>query len=160
MINYIFKTIKDVFSSYFLGQGIVILILCALYSGLLMLIGVKFAILIGIITGILSVIPYLGFILGIITSITIAAAQFQSIEQVLYVILGFAVIQILESFVITPKIVGKSIGIHPIAAIILIILGGMAFGPIGIIIAVPSAGVIYKIYKDKIKHTEDKNILN
>lgn len=159
-MRYLFDTIYEVFTSYFKGQGIVILILCALYATALAVIGVKFGIFIGILTGLLSVIPYLGFTSGLVVSVIVAAVQFRSFLVVLWVLLAFAVIQLLESFVITPKILGKSIGINPIASLILLIIGGMVAGPIGMIIAMPIAGVLFKIYRDKLKNTEDKNILN
>lgn len=159
-MKYLLTTIYEVFTSYFKGQGIVILILCALYATALGLIGVKFGILIGILTGLLSVIPYLGFMSGLVVSVIVAAIQFRSVLPVLWVLLAFAVIQVLESFVITPKILGKSIGINPIATLVLLIIGGMAAGPVGMIIAIPVAGVLFKIYRDKLKKTEDENILN
>jgi predicted PurR-regulated permease PerM len=160
-LKYYLGTTGSVFWAYFKGQGLVLLILAVLYATALGLIGVKFGILIGICTGFLSIIPYLGFVTGFVVSLVVTTIQFWSngvISHVLLVLLAFAVIQILESFLITPKIIGKSVGINPIFALVLLILGGMAFGPIGMILSIPCAAVLIKIYKDKIKVTESEMI--
>ena len=148
-MKYYLDTIEQIFKSYFRGQGLVALILAVLYSVALMIIGLKFGLIIGVITGLLSVIPYLGFTVGLIAALITAALQFHSVWHVLAVILAFGVIQLLESFVISPKIIGKAIGIHPFVAIVLLLIGGAAFGPLGLIIAIPTAGVLYKIYRDR-----------
>ena len=172
-MKYVLNTIKEVFTSYFKGQGLVVLILCVLYAVGLKLIGIPFGILLGILIGLLSVIPYLGFTIGFIVTLVIAVVQsiygiasgavsfsLGAFSQIFWVILVFAVIQVLESFIITPQVMGKSIGINPIATMVLLIVGGMAFGPVGMIIAVPVAAVLLKFYKDKIGKTESENILN
>ena len=158
-VCYFIKTVWDVFTSYFLGQGLVILILCVLYSTALVFIIGKFGILIGILVGLLSIVPYLGFTVGLVISIIIAAIQHHDFLHVFYVILAFALIQILESFFITPKIVGKSVGINPFVVLGLLIVGGMAFGPLGMLISVPAAGVLIKIYRDRVKKAESEVIV-
>lgn len=156
-MKYYIDTVKDTFLSYFRGQGLVILILCVLYAVSLAVIGVKFGILIGILAGLLSVIPYMGFLFGFFTSVVVAAVQFRSVTYVLYVVLAFAVIQLLESFVISPRVMGKSVGFSPLVMMVLLIVGGFAFGPLGMIIAVPVAAVFFKIYMDKIRNKPGGN---
>ncbi len=147
-MKYYLDTIEDVFKSYFTGQGKVAMILAVLYSLALWLLDIKYGIVIGILAGLLSIIPYLGFTVGIIAAVIAAAVQY-GVIHVLYVIGAFAAIQLLESFVISPKIIGKSIGINPLVAFILLFIGSMAFGPLGLIISIPLAGILFKIYKDR-----------
>lgn len=127
---------------YFRGMFFVGLVLSALYITTLLIIGVKGAVLLGLLTGMGGMIPYVGFTVGIIVSVTLAAVQFQDFIHPLYVVLGFTVVQILESTVITPKIVGDSMGLNPVLVIFALMMGGALFGLIGMIIALPIAAFI------------------
>ncbi|MDR2884439.1 MAG: AI-2E family transporter [Deferribacteraceae bacterium] len=146
---------NNVMSSYFRGQFTVVAILCVLYSLALWLVGLDTWILLGISTGLLSIVPYLGFSVGVVISVVMAAVQFQDVWHPIYVVIGYSIVQALESFVITPRVMGSSLGLNPVATIIVLLIGGAVFGIIGMIFALPLAAVIFKIYKDRIKPKED-----
>jgi predicted PurR-regulated permease PerM len=162
-MQYYINTIVDVLKAYGRGQGLVILVLSVLYAVALGIVGIPFGIAIGIAAGLLSIVPYLGFIVGFVLAVISAIVQsvmaispdvgwsLGSFSQVYWVVLAFAVVQLLESFVITPRIMGKSMGIGFVPSIVLLILAGAAFGPIGMIIVIPIAAIIIKVYKDKRK---------
>lgn len=127
---------------YFRGMFFVGLCLSALYIVVLFIIGVKGAVLLGLLTGMGGMIPYVGFTVGIIMSVVLAAVQFQDFMHPLYVVIGFTIVQILESTVITPKIVGDSLGLNPVLVLFALMTGGALFGFIGMIIALPVAAFI------------------
>jgi predicted PurR-regulated permease PerM len=137
-----FENFDKILSAYFRGQIIVAAILGVLYTVVLLIAGVKPAILIGLISGVLSIVPYLGFIIGFSTSIILAIVQYQDFLHPLIIVCGFAVVQMLEGNLITPKIVGGSLGLHPTAVIFALLAGGSLFGIGGMIIALPVAAFI------------------
>ena len=140
---------SEVMAGYFRGQFIVMAILCVLYTIALKIAGVDAAILLGVLTGLLSIVPYLGFAVGIVLSVLFALIQFHDIWHPLYVIIGYAGVQVLESFIITPRIVGHSVGLHPIATIILLLIGGSVFGLVGMIFALPVSAMLFRLYKSR-----------
>lgn len=133
---------ENLVGRYFRGMFFVGLVLSVLYIAVLLIVGVKGAILLGILTGMGGMIPYVGFTVGIIVSVTMAAVQFQDFMHPVYVVIGFTIVQILESTVITPKIVGDSMGLNPVLVIFALMIGGALFGLIGMIIALPIAAFI------------------
>lgn len=143
------KEFDQILSVYFRGQIIVAAILAVLYTAVLLISGVKPAILIGLVSGILSIVPYLGFIIGFGTSLVLSIIQFQDFLHPLMVICGFAIVQVVEGNIITPKIVGESLGLHPTAVIFALLAGGSLFGIGGMIIALPVAAFIKILLKEQ-----------
>jgi len=141
----------EILSKYFRGQVIVALILSVLYTSILLIAGVKPAILIGLVSGILSIVPYLGFIIGFGTSMVLAIVQHQDVLHPMLVLGGFLVVQLLEGNLITPKIVGESLGLHPAAVIFALMAGGSLFGIAGMIIALPVAAFIKVLASEYLK---------
>jgi predicted PurR-regulated permease PerM len=148
----------EVFAGFIRGQFSVAGILALYYSLFLSLIGLKFGFLVGILTGLFSIIPYLGFAGGFIASISLALANSDGLYQVVLVVLIFAVAQVVESFVLTPKLVGNKVGISPLISLLAIIAGGNLFGFWGVLLAIPAAGLLKRIliwlrayYLDSIK---------
>jgi predicted PurR-regulated permease PerM len=141
----------EILSKYFRGQIIVALILSALYTSILLISGVKPAILIGVVSGLLSVVPYLGFIIGFGTSIILAIVQYQDFLHPLLVFGGFVLVQAIEGNYITPKIVGESLGLHPTAVIFALMAGGTLFGIAGMILALPVAAFIKVLASEYLK---------
>ncbi|MDR2869323.1 MAG: AI-2E family transporter [Deferribacteraceae bacterium] len=141
---------SEVLAAYFRGQFAVMAILCVLYIIVLKIIGLESAILLGAITGMLSIVPYLGFSVGVVLSVLFAAVQFQDLFHPMYVVIGYAAVQLLESFIITPKIVGDSVGLRPIATMIVLLINGAVFGIVGMIFALPIAAIIFRLYKDRL----------
>lgn len=122
---------------YFRGMFLVGLILSVLYSFVLIIVGVNTSILLGFITGMGVLIPYVGFGFGLLISLIMTAIQYHDIIHVIYVLIGFVIVQMLESFVITPKIVGDSLGLNPVIVIIALMIGGTLFGFFGMVLALP-----------------------
>lgn len=139
----------SILSKYFRGQIIVALILGMLYTLVLLIAGVKPAVIVGAVSGILSIVPYLGFIVGFSTSVILAALQYGDMLHPLMVIIGFSVVQFLEGNFITPKIIGGSLGLHPTAVIFALMAGGSLFGIGGMIIALPVAAFLRVLISER-----------
>jgi predicted PurR-regulated permease PerM len=108
-------------------------------------VGVDGGLLIGVISGILSFIPYFGFLFGFVSSIVMSYLQFGDFFHPLYIIIGFTVIQFIESNIVTPKFVGESLGLHPTAVIFALMVGGYLLGLGGMIFSLPVAAFL-KVY--------------
>ncbi len=124
------------------GQLLVALVLSALYCAGLWLIGVPYWPLLGVLSGFAYIVPYLCLVIGFIPSAIIAGFHSQPWwHEPLLVVLLFASVQALEGFVITPRIVGRKVGLHPLLIILAVLVGGMLGGFVGVILAVPLAAV-------------------
>jgi len=143
-----FKSIEDIFSGFFRGQILVCLALGALYGMGFWFVNVPYGVLIGVVGGLLSFIPYLGATFCLITSLVLALALGPSWSMVVGVLIVFAVAQTLESFVLTPKLVGDKVGLGPLATILALIAGGNLAGFAGLLIAIPAGGLLKLIAKD------------
>jgi predicted PurR-regulated permease PerM len=131
-----------VLSAFLRGQFYVMLALGAIYSIGLSLVGLDLALLIGMTSGLLSFVPYLGTAIGIFSASLAALLQFQDAIHLVWVLAVFGVGQILEGSVLTPLLVGDKIGLHPVAVIFAVLAGGQLFGFMGILLALPVASVI------------------
>lgn len=132
----------DVLGAFLRGQFYVMLALGLVYSSGLFVIGLDLALLIGMIAGLISFVPYMGAIVGIAMACIAALLQFQDAIHLLSVLAVFAVGQTLESMLLTPWLVGNKIGLHPVAVIFAVLAGGQLFGFLGILLALPVASVI------------------
>ena len=124
------------------GQLLVMLALGAFYGGGLALVGLSVGPLIGMVAGLLSFVPYLGFIIGFVAAMIATLVQFGDWTHVLLVCGVFAVGQLLEGYVLVPKLVGDKIGLHPVAVIFAVMAGGYLFGFLGVLLALPAASVM------------------
>lgn len=131
-----------VLGSFLRGQFSVMLVLAAVYATGLWIIGLDLALPIGLLAGLLSFVPYLGLITGITAAGIGAYVQFQDAHLLLLVLAVFGVGQVLESLVLTPRLVGASTGLHPVAVIFAIMAGGQLFGFVGVLLALPAAAVL------------------
>ncbi len=133
---------NDMLGSFMRGQLSVMFALAVVYSLGLTLVGLEFGLLVGMIAGLISFIPYLGASTGIIAGL--AMAWFQTHDYKLLVLVGivFGIGQTLESFVLTPKLVGDKLGMHPVAVIFALMAGGTLFGFFGILLALPVCAVL------------------
>jgi len=132
----------EVLAAFIKGQLLVMLMLGVIYALGLWAIGVDLALLIGLIAGLASIVPYMGTIVGIAVAAIAAYIQFNEPYILLWVALVFGIGQMLEGMVLTPLMVGDKIGLHPVAVIFAIMAGGQLFGFVGILIALPVAAVI------------------
>jgi predicted PurR-regulated permease PerM len=131
-----------VLASFLRGQLSVMAALAAVYSTGLMLVGLDLALPIGMVAGLVSFVPYLGFITGITAAGIAAYLQFPDPVMLAWVAVVFGVGQALEGMVLTPRLVGSRIGLHPVAVIFAIMAGGQLFGFIGVLLALPTAAVL------------------
>jgi predicted PurR-regulated permease PerM len=125
------------------GQGAVIVVLCAYYGTALTVAGLNFGLAIGLIGGLLSFIPYVGFFTGFALSMTVALVQFWP-DQWLFIIIVliiYAVGQFLESNILYPKLVGQSININPVWLMFALFAFAFLFGFVGLLLAVPLAAI-------------------
>lgn len=136
------KECDEVLSGFFRGQLLVMLVIGIYYSIGLSLIGLKIGIILGLILGLISIVPYLGFIVGILTASIAAYLQIGSMHAVFLVWALFLAGQLLDALFITPNLVGDRIGLHPVAVILAVLAGGSLFGFFGILLALPVSAVI------------------
>ncbi len=133
---------NDVLGAFLRGQILVMLALGAIYAIGLSLVGLKIGLLIGVIAGLISFVPYLGTASGIVLGVIAALVQGNGDLNLVFLVLGvFIVGQMLEGYVLTPRIVGDRIGLHPVAVIFAIMAGGQLFGFLGMLLALPVAAV-------------------
>lgn len=142
-IRSILKDIDRAMAGVIRGQGGVILVLCAYYGTSLTLAGLNFGVAIGLVGGLLSFIPYVGFLVGFTLSMTIALVQFWPDQWVfILVVLGIYVVgQFLEANILYPKLVGQSININPVWLMFALFAFGLLFGFVGLLLAVPLAAI-------------------
>jgi len=145
----------EVLGAFLRGQMLVMLALGAIYAVGLKLIGLEFSLLIGMLAGMLSFIPYMGLIVGIVVAGIAIILQTQDPTNLLWVAAVFVVAQVIEGTILTPLLVGDRIGLHPVAVIFAVLAGGQLFGFFGILLALPVFAVIavimrhfHKTYKD------------
>ena len=147
--------IDSTLSAFVRGMIAVCLVLGIYYATALSLIGLEFGLIIGFIAGLVSFIPYVGALLGGVLAIGFALIQFWGDFELVALVVGvFIVGQIFEGNILTPKLVGNSVGLHPVSLILALSLFGAFFGFIGLLLAVPlaaSAGVIIRFLIKKYK---------
>jgi predicted PurR-regulated permease PerM len=133
--------VARVFGAYVRGQLILAVIVGVAATVVLLLLGVPYALVLGIFAGMAELIPMLGPILGAVPAVLVAL--FQPFPLVLWVVLAFIVIQQLESNVLVPRISGHAVGLHPLAAMLVLLVGFEVAGIVGALFAVPLAGIVW-----------------
>ena len=142
----------EVVGAFLRGQFIVMCALGVSYSIGLWIVGIDLALLLGVIAGLASIVPYLGFIVGICASLLAAWFQFQEFLPLVYVGLVFGAGQMLESMFLTPILVGDRIGLHPVAVIFALMAGGQLAGFVGVVVALPVAAVVMVFARHAVDH--------
>ncbi|MDA0305501.1 MAG: AI-2E family transporter [Proteobacteria bacterium] len=136
------RAIDATIAGFVRGQAIVCMVLAFFYAIGLTLVGLKSGMLVGIGAGAISFIPYLGAATGLCIGVAIALAQFSDWMPVAIVALIFIIGQTAESYILTPRLVGDRIGLHPVWIIFALMAGGALFGFTGVLLAVPVAAII------------------
>jgi len=147
VISRLARSSDEVLGAFLRGQLLVMLALSAVYSIGLWLAGLELALLIGMLAGLVSFVPYLGFIVGIVVAGIAALLQFHDAIHLLYIAIVFGVGQALEGMLLTPMLVGDRIGLHPVAVMFAVLAGGQLFGFLGVLLALPTAAVIAVILR-------------
>lgn len=132
----------DVLGAFIRGQLTVMAVLSIYYWLALWIAGLKLSLIVGLIVGMISFVPYLGGIVGILIAMLAMLVQTQELLPLVGILVVFGIGQILESNVLTPWLVGDRIGLHPVTVIFAVMAGGQLFGFVGVMLALPVAAVI------------------
>ena len=143
--------IDKILASFIRGQLSVCVLLGTFYATGLYIVGLELGVIVGLIAGLISFIPYVGSIVGFILSIALALAQFDSWWAITQVVIVFMVGQFIEGNFLTPKLVGDSVGLHPVWVMFALLAGGVLLGFLGLMIAVPVAAIIGVLLKYSIE---------
>jgi predicted PurR-regulated permease PerM len=149
------KDVDEVLGAFLRGQLLVMFGLGLIYSVGLWLAGIDHALLIGMIAGIVSFVPYLGLIVGIVLAGIASVLQFHGLSHLWQVAVVFGVGQVAESMLLTPWLVGDRIGLHPVMVIFAVLAFGQLFGFFGVLLALPVAAVIMVLARHM--HAQYKN---
>ena len=146
------KEVDLIFSAYLRGQILVSLFLTLFYFSSFYILGLNYSLFVGIFAGFFSFIPLIGIFVSFFITALLAYLQFLDILTIIYVSLIFLSAQLLESNYLTPKLIGKRLGLHPLAVLLSIFVFGALFGIIGIIFASPLMAAIVFIFKSNLKN--------
>jgi predicted PurR-regulated permease PerM len=141
-IRHLAHEADSVLGAFVRGQLLVMLALGIFYGASLTIMGLSVGPLIGMIAGLLSFVPYLGFIVGFGSALVAAMVQYGDWNHILLVVGIFTAGQLLEGYVLVPRLVGEKIGLHPVAVIFSVLAGGYLAGFLGVLLALPAASVI------------------
>jgi predicted PurR-regulated permease PerM len=136
------RAVDRTLAGFVRGQGMVCLILGIFYAAGLTLAGLEYGLVVGLSAGLLSFIPFVGSIIGLLLSVGLALLQFDEILRIVIVAAIFFVGQALEGNFLTPKLVGDKVGLHPVWVIFALLAGGALFGFLGVLLALPTASVV------------------
>lgn len=143
------ETVDRLVSGFLRGQLVVAASLGVLYAAGFAVIGVDLAVGVGLLAGTLALVPYLGNVVALGTASILVILEF-GIDWHLGAVFGwYATVQMVEGFVLTPRIVGQSVGLHPAVVIVALLIGGDLFGFLGLLVAVPGAAVV-KVFVDEL----------
>ena len=141
-ITSIVRDIDSVLAEFLRGQLLVVVVMTVYYVSALWLAGLEFALPVGIITGSLVFVPYVGALTGFVLGTIAAVLQFGSLEGVAWVWAAFLVGQAIEGMIVTPTLVGERIGLHPVAVIFALLAFGQVFGFFGVLLALPASAAL------------------
>ncbi len=136
------REIDEVLAGFLRGQGLVCLFLASFYAVGLWLVDLDYGVIIGLLTGLFSFIPYVGMFVGVAVGLTVAVFQFRELVPVLMVAGVFALGQFIEGNFLTPRVVGRRIRLHPVWVIFAVLAGTALFGFAGTFLGTPAAAVI------------------
>ncbi|MET1028366.1 MAG: AI-2E family transporter [Dongiaceae bacterium] len=137
-----FREVDRTLAGFARGQSMVCLTLGIYYATALAMVGLPFGIVVGLLAGVLTFIPYVGAMTGFVTAMAIALAQFSDWTHIVLVGGVFMIGQAVEGNFLTPKLVGDRVGLHPVWIIFALLAGGTLFGFLGLLLAVPTAAAI------------------
>jgi len=154
------QEVDSLLAQYLRGQLLVMLVLAIYYSTGLAIAGFDVALPVGIITGLLVFIPYVGFGLGLGLALIAAMLQFSGWHGLIAVAIVYGIGQVLESFILTPRLVGERIGLHPLVVIFALMAFGQLFGFVGILLALPCSAIMSVVVKHVRAHYLDSSFYN
>ena len=144
LVGSIASEIHRALGGYVRGQLTACGVLAALYAGGLMLAGLRLAVPIGVITGMLAFVPYVGFGIGVSMAVVIALLDWHGVNHLVAIVAVMFLVQVVDGMAVTPRIVGKSVGLRPIEVLLTMMAAATLFGFLGVLLAVP-LGAVAKI---------------
>jgi predicted PurR-regulated permease PerM len=141
-VGVIARECDSILGAFIRGQLLVMAVLAIIYTLGLWAVGLELALVLGLLAGLASIVPYMGFIVGIVAATIAAWFQFHDVWVLLQVAVVFGIGQLLEGMVLTPQLVGDRIGLHPVAVIFALLAGAQLFGFVGVLLGLPAAAVI------------------
>jgi predicted PurR-regulated permease PerM len=145
------REIDSVVAAFVRGQLTVACLLGVLYSAGFLLVGIDLALVLGLLCGMLAIIPYVGSLVALIVGPAMALAKFGDLTHAAALVGWIAAVQVLEGYVLTPRIVGHAIGLHPVVYILALIAAGNLFGFVGMLVAIPVTAVLKVLLKSGIQ---------
>lgn len=139
--------VDSALSNYGRGQLKVCLVLMILYTTTLWAIGINQGVFIGLMTGFMSFIPYVGMIMGLLATLASGFAHFAGWNQIILICIAFAIIGLVEGNILSPRFIGEKVGLHPVWIIFSLLAGATWFGFIGVLVALPTAAIIGVIFR-------------
>jgi predicted PurR-regulated permease PerM len=136
------RLVDETLAGFARGQSMVCLILALLYASTLMIVGLPFGIIIGLMAGLLTFVPYVGSLTGFVVSVAVSIGHYDEWWMVALVAAIFILGQLVEGNFLTPKLVGDRVGLHPVWVIFALLAGGALFGFVGLLLAVPVAAIV------------------
>ncbi|SFU97621.1 AI-2E family transporter [Pseudoduganella namucuonensis] len=154
------EEVDTLLAQYLRGQLLVMLVLAIYYSTCLAIAGFDVALPVGILTGLLVFIPYLGFGLGLVLALIAAVLQFTDWSGVIAVAAIYGAGQVIEGFFLTPRLVGERIGLNPLAVIFALLAFGQLFGFVGVLLALPASAILMVAFKHLRRHYLSSSFYN
>ena len=159
-VTEIAKEVDSLLAQYLRGQLLVMLLLSAYYSVGLAVAGFDVALPVGLLTGLLVFIPYIGFGVGLLLAIVAAVLQFDTAHGLIAVAIVYGLGQFIESFYLTPRLVGERIGLHPLAVIFALLAFGQLFGFVGVLLALPASAILLVVFGRLRRHYLNSSFYN
>jgi predicted PurR-regulated permease PerM len=152
--------VDSLLAQYLRGQMLVMFLLAAYYSVALTVAGFDVALPVGMLTGLLVFIPYIGFGLGLALAIIAAILQFDGWNGLIAVAVIYGFGQFIESFFLTPRLVGERIGLHPLTVIFALLASGQLFGFVGVLLALPASAILSVVFGRVRRHYLNSSFYN
>ena len=138
----LFRRINRVLSGFVRGQGLVCVIMAVYYGATLSLVGLQYGLVIGVVAGLLTFIPFVGSLSGMVLTVAVALAQYDSFGEMMVPIGLYLFGQFMEGYFLSPRLVGKQIRLHDVWVVFAVLAGGALLGFWGALLAVPVAGIV------------------
>jgi len=158
-IRQIARDVDAAIAAFVRGQGLVSLIMAAFYSTGLVLVGLNFGFLIGLVAGLLGFIPFVGALIGFVVSLGVALVQFWPDWIMIAATLSvFVVGQMLENYLLQPRLIGQNVGLHPVWVMFALLAFGYLFGFVGVLLAIPAAAAVGVLVRYGLKRYRESPI--
>jgi predicted PurR-regulated permease PerM len=152
------RSMDRIMGGFFRGQMIVCTIVAVLTTFLLFVFGVRYALILGLLAGILNIIPYIGLAVTLVIGILIGLLSPNPLVAVLKIVIIIEAIQILEGNILSPRIVGDRVGLHPVWVIFVVLVFAHFWGILGLLIAVPTSAILKLFISDWLDHYRGRNL--